>query len=105
MSSNIESLLGIDISELEWRDLSLCHNTMATELFFDDYESDEQVAKLVDDVCLSCPVMKQCLQRGTDNGEWGCWGGIYLVNGRPDANKNAHKTPEMWSRIKERISS
>jgi len=76
---------------------------MDTNLFYDDYESDEQVAKVVDDVCLSCPVMNQCLERGMDNGEWGVWGGIYLVSGRPDMNRNAHKNQDIWEQIRERL--
>lgn len=95
-------VLGIDLEELEWQDLALCEG-METNLFYDDYESDEQVANMVDQACLSCPVLAQCLQRGIDNSEWGVWGGIYLVSGKPDTNRNAHKTPDIWQQIKERI--
>lgn len=101
--SDALSVLGIDVEELEWQDLALCDG-METNLFYDDYESDEQVAQMVDQACLSCPVMKQCLQRGMDNNEWGVWGGIYLVSGRPDDNRNSHKTPDIWKAIKEKIS-
>ena len=101
-TSDALSELGIDLEDLEWQDLALCDG-MVTNLFYDDYESDEQVAKVVDEACLSCPVMAQCLQRGVENSEWGVWGGIYLVSGKPDANKNSHKTPEVWQTIKEKI--
>lgn len=94
--------LGIDLETLEWQDLSLC-NGMDTNLFFDDYEADEQVARMIDDACLSCPVFAQCLERGMENGEWGVWGAIYLDKGKPDTNRNAHKTPEIWAAIKERL--
>lgn len=104
MSADLRILLGLDPEELEWKDLALC-SQMDTNLFYDDYESSEQVARMVDDICLSCPVMKQCLQRGTDNGEWGVWGGIYLVSGRPDSSKNTHKTTETWQEIKERLGA
>jgi hypothetical protein len=77
---------------------------METNLFYDEYEADEQVALMIDDACLSCPVMAQCLDRGTTNGEWGVWGGIFLVSGKPDMNKNAHKTQDIWDTIRERIS-
>lgn len=100
--SDALSVLGIDLEALEWQDLALCDG-METNLFYDDYESDEQVANMVDQACLSCPVLAQCLQRGVDNGEWGVWGGIYLVGGKPDMNRNAHKTPDIWQHIKERI--
>jgi hypothetical protein len=103
MYESIRELLGLDPEELTWQDLSLCAG-MDTNMFYDDYESDENVARIVDDVCLSCPVLAQCLERGTTNGEYGTWGGIFLVAGRPDDNKNAHKTQDTWDAIKEKIS-
>jgi hypothetical protein len=77
---------------------------LETNLFYDHYESDEQVAFNTDQTCLSCPILKQCLQRGMENGEWGVWGAIYLTGGKPDDNKNSHKTEEVWNAIRERIS-
>lgn len=100
---NAESILGIDLEELEWQDLALCDG-MPTNMFYDDYETDEQVAKMVDAACLSCPVMAQCLERGIENSEWGVWGSIYLTSGKRDENRNSHKTPEIWSEIRSRIS-
>lgn len=76
---------------------------MDTNLFYDDYESDENVSRMIDEACLSCPVLAQCLQRGVDNSEWGVWGGTYLTSGKVDKNRNSHKTKETWARIKERI--
>lgn len=97
------TILGIDLDDLEWQDLSLCPG-MDTNLFYDGYESDENVAKMVDELCLSCPVMKQCLERGIENNEWGVWGGIYLTSGKQDINRNSHKTPDVWEQIREKIS-
>lgn len=96
--------LGIDLDELELFDLALCNNAPTNE-HYDDYESDPNVAKLTDARCLSCPIMVQCLQRGMDNSEWGTWGGIYLTSGKPDKNRNAHKTPEVWEEIRKRIGA
>lgn len=100
--SDVLSELGLDLDELEWQDLALCEG-MPTNMFYDDYESDVQVAKVVDEACLSCPVMAQCLGRGVENGEWGVWGGVYLVSGKQDKNRNAHKTADIWEAIRERI--
>lgn len=100
--SDVLSELGLDLDELEWQDLALCEG-MPTNMFYDDYESDVQVAKIVDEACLSCPVMAQCLERGVENGEWGVWGGVYLVSGKQDKNRNAHKTADIWEAIRERI--
>lgn len=94
--------LGLDEETLEWQQLALCQG-METDLFYDSYESDEQAAHVVDDVCLSCPVMSQCLQWGIENDEWGSWGGVYLTSGKMDTNRNRHKSPETWEKIRERI--
>lgn len=101
---SVLDVLGLDADELEWQDLSLCAN-MDTNLFYDQYESSSSTAKMVDDICLSCPVMKQCLEKATDDGEWGVWGGIYLTSGKADKNRNSHKTEKVWLQIKERIAS
>lgn len=94
--------LGIDLEELELFDLALCKNAPTNE-HYDDYESDPQVAMLTDARCLSCPIMVQCLERGMDSGEWGVWGAIYLTSGKPDKNRNAHKTEAVWDEIRKRI--
>lgn len=85
-----------------WRDLALCAGGNTND-HYDDYEADENVARMTDAKCLSCPVMAQCLQRGVENNEWGCWGGVYLVSGKPDKNRNAHKTKAVWDEIRDKI--
>lgn len=97
--------LGIDPEDdsLTWERLALCAG-MPTNWFFDEYESDETVAKQVDEACLSCPVMAICANVGRENKEHGVWGGVYFNgSGKPDKNKNIHKTNEVWDRIRERI--
>lgn len=95
--------LGIDPEDFTWHDLALCDG-MDPELFFTKYESDEEVAKQVDQTCLHCPVMKQCSLAG-QKGEHGQWGGIFWNgSGKPDKNRNSHKTPEIWNEIGERLS-
>lgn len=102
--SDVLSVIGLDLEDLEWQDLALCAGE-DTNLFYDDYESDVQVANLVDQMCLSCPVQAQCLQRGVEQGEWGVWGGIYLTSGKKDDNRNSHKSPDIWQQIREKISA
>jgi hypothetical protein len=102
MSDALSELLGIDLDELEWQDLALCDG-MDINLFYDDYEADDNVASMIDEACLSCPVMAQCLQEGLNNNEWGVWGGYYLTSGKVDKNRNSHKTKEVVQRIKEKI--
>lgn len=102
--SEVESVLGIDLDELEWQDLAVCKG-VKTNKFYDDYESDEQTALTIDQMCLSCPVMSACLSSGMDNNEWGVWGGIFLTSGKMDDNKNSHKTEEVWDEVRERIAA
>lgn len=95
--------LGIDPEDFTWHDLALCDG-MDPELFHSKYEADEEIAKQVDQACLSCPVMKECGLQGS-KGEHGVWGGIYWDGtGKPDTNRNSHKTPEIWEEIRKRLS-
>lgn len=102
MSSILEQR-GISPEEVEWEDLALCRG-LPTSFFFETYEQDKISAKYVDDMCLSCPVMKQCAMAAKDNNGFGVWGGIYWNSGSFDKYRNAHKTPETMARLKERLS-
>lgn len=103
--SNQPSLLeelGLDEQTLSWWQLSFCKG-MDLNWFYEEYEADDELAKAMDEVCLSCPVLKDCLMNGTDKKDFGLRGGIFLNNGKPDKNANRHKTEEVWARIKERL--
>jgi hypothetical protein len=98
MSSLLESL-GVDAEEFEWYHLALCQK-MPTEFFYDRYESNQETAKAVDSVCNSCPVQRDCFFAGSKDGNYGVWGGVYWNgSGKPDKNKNAHKTQDIWDEI------
>jgi hypothetical protein len=99
--SSILNDLGIDKEEFDWFDLAICRG-MDTNLFFDKYETDINIAKNVDEACMSCPVAKICYETGLENDEYGVWGGVYLSSGSIDNSKNTHKTPEMWKKIKKK---
>lgn len=101
--SSVYAVLGLDPEEITWQDLALCSD-MKTELFYDEYEADKQLAMTIDECCLSCPVMAQCLSFGMDNSEWGVWGGVFLVSGTPDKNRNSHKTEAVWNQIGEAMA-
>lgn len=94
--------LGLEESRLSWDDLASCKG-MDSSLFFKQYEDDPQIAKAMDEVCLNCPVMANCFFEEANLKGWGLRGGIYLDQGKPDKMRNAHKTPEVWARIKERL--
>lgn len=100
--------LGLDPDDFEWRDLSLCRNIKITgpenDTFFDQYESDTEAAKAADEMCLHCPVISECFFAGSE-GQYGVWGGVYWNgSGKPDKNKNSHKTDEVWDEIRARVS-
>lgn len=96
-------VLDADPDEIEWQDYALCAG-MPINIFYEDYESDPAFAKTVDEICMACPVQRECLLAGAGNNEHGVWGGIYLSSGTPDPQRNAHKTPKIWKEIKERTS-
>jgi len=97
--SNILNSLGVETDELDWFHLAACSG-MDTNLFFDKYESDINIAKNIDQACLSCPVRKICYEAGVENNEHGVWGGIYLSAGSIDKTRNLHKTKEIWKLLK-----
>lgn len=106
------SELGLDPNDFDWTDLALCQGMVpiVTESgdiidnFFDTYESNPEVAKAVDECCLACPVRLDCLAQG-QSGEYGLWGGIYWNgSGKPDQNRNKHKTPEVWEAIRKGLT-
>lgn len=99
--SNILNNLGIDQDNFEWYHLALCDG-LDTNLFFDKYETDVNIAKSVDDMCLSCPVTNMCFQAGIDKKEDGVWGGVYLSTGEIDKTRNIHKTEDLWKRLKKK---
>jgi len=93
------SHLGIDEVDIKWYHLAACTN-MSINWFYDDYESDKELAKQIDQVCLHCPVIKQCHKEGVANKEFGVRGGIFMDLGRIDKQNNSHKDPEIWSQLK-----
>lgn len=97
--SNIIEELGLDPDNLKWYQLAACAGA-DINLFYDNYESDRYIAEQIDEMCLHCPVVKQCYNEGVSNKERGVWGGVYLDLGRVDKENNIHKTPDVWKRLK-----
>lgn len=99
--SSILNDLGVDEEDFDWYHLAVCRG-MDTNLFYDKYEADINIARSIDEACLTCPVSKMCYESGTDNTEYGVWGGVYLNAGSIDKARNVHKTPEVWKRIRKK---
>jgi hypothetical protein len=91
--------IGIDEQDLKWYHLAAC-NQMPINWFYDDYETDKELAKQVDQICMHCPVIKQCHAEGVADKERGVRGGVYMYLGRPDKQHNEHKDPETWKKLK-----
>ena len=91
--------IGLDEQDVKWYHLSACKN-MPINWFYDNYESDKELAKQVDQICLHCPVIKQCHIEGVEGKEKGVWGGIFMDLGRPDKQNNLHKEPEIVKQLK-----
>jgi Transcription factor WhiB len=94
--------LGVDERFYTWGDLSACRN-MDWEFFFETYEEDPYTAMAVDELCLSCPVARFCLEMGADTKSDGVWGGVYLTRGEVDQKYNVHKTDRVWSEWREQV--
>jgi hypothetical protein len=99
--SNILNDLGIDQDDLEWFQLGICKG-MDTNLFYEKYEADINIAKNIDEMCLSCPVIEMCYKNGVKQNEYGVWGGIYLNSGQIDKTRNMHKTQEVWKKLRKK---
>lgn len=106
--SDLLDAMGIDPESAEWQELALCRGMTFKKVeedpFFDGYATDEDIAIQTDEMCLTCPVTKQCGMHGIKERLHGVWGGVWLTNGKMDKNKNAHKTDEVWARLRERLS-
>ena len=82
----------------EWVVKANCRAT-DKDYFFEKYEEDQAVAIVVDNICLTCPVIIDCFNHGTTNAEWGVWGGVYLESGEISREFNRHKTKEQWGEV------
>lgn len=94
--------MSADKENVQWKDYALCQH-FPPDMWFEEYVADVRTAKVVDEICASCPVRKLCLQAGVEGGEYGVWGGLFLINGRPDPQKNEHKTPEQTKALRDGI--
>lgn len=86
------------VYNIKWAKGSKCIG-LPTDLFFDTYELSSKTAGHVDQLCMSCPLQRECLSVGVARKEWGVWGGIYLEDGEISEEFNMHKTQEHWKEL------
>jgi len=87
----------------KWKDDASCLD-YDTNIFFDKYEEEELLRPAVDDLCMSCPVMKSCFAVGISQQEWGVWGGIYLEGGEISKEFNNHKNKAIWGSVWQQLT-
>lgn len=80
----------------DWKKSASCRN-YETNLFFDEYENNQNLRPAIEKICSGCPVAKQCFAVGVSQKEWGVWGGIYLENGKINRDLNKHRTKADWA--------
>lgn len=86
------------MSKKDWKTRALCLN-MDTNIFFDKYEENEDLRTAVDELCIKCPVQRECLAHAVTRQEWGVWGGVFFEKGKISKEFNNHKTHSSWSKI------
>lgn len=104
----------LEVPQDEWTEVVTEGKTQPTDdervrrsiwyYFFEGYESEPELAKLVDGICKDCPVIKECFEFGTTTGQSGVFGGVYLNRGNIDHIRNAHKTEDDWAELTEKIN-
>lgn len=82
----------------KWAELGKCHG-IDTNLFFDKYEEDPEIAGTVDRLCTSCFMQPKCLATAVSTKAWGVWGGVYFEDGKVSRQFNKHKTNDDWFAI------
>lgn len=80
----------------DWKSQGKCLG-YDTNIFFDKYEEDLPLRSAIDELCISCPVMKECFSVGVSQKEWGIWGGVYLELGEISKEFNNHKDKQAWA--------
>jgi hypothetical protein len=99
---NLLEAFGRDEDEVKWQDFGSCVG-LDPQLFDETYKDNPALRPVVDEICLTCPVMKECYEAGTKNGESFVWGGTYLENGKPVPDLNDHKTDAVNNQMDKRL--
>lgn len=82
----------------KWKDDAACLG-MDTNIFFEKYEEQKDLAASVDRLCQRCSVNSRCFAVGVSGKEWGVHGGIYLKDGMIDKEHNSHKEKNDWFEV------
>ena len=100
--NDILNELGVDEDDLNWQDLAYC-KTIDPKYFDRYYQDSPHLRPVVDDMCMSCPVLKECGIAAVTNRESYVWAATFFDNGVPVPEMNDHKTEDFKRRLRERI--
>lgn len=101
--------LGINLETASWQDLATCKDidrnliTADNDIFYDSYEKNPQQAIQTDEICLNCPVTKECFFFGQDHELTGTFGGFYMEKGTAKPERNRHKTDKIAQELARKI--
>ncbi len=99
---NILEQLGLQEDRLAWQDLAACRRD--DPKYFDKYYQDNPVVRpMVDEICINCPVIKECFTSAARNKESFLWAATWLDNGQPVSEMSDHQTKEFKQRLRERL--
>lgn len=87
-----------------WKEEASCKD-MELDIFFEAYEENEELRPTIENICFSCPVLRQCFAVGISQKEWGVWGGVYLENGKVSREFGRHKSKKDWARTWQNITT
>lgn len=79
---NIAEEFNLDRERFVWQDLSMCDGIEPLAIFFEESESNPNVANAVKSICDYCPVKEMCRQDAIDTKAHGIRGGDMFVGGK-----------------------
>jgi hypothetical protein len=100
---NILEDFGIDEEDVNWTDFAACVG-YDPEYFSKYYEDRPELRPMVDGICITCPVFKECITTAITRKESFVWGATYFDNGSPVPEKMEHQTPEFKQKMVNRIN-
>lgn len=87
--------------DMSWTDEANCIGEFN---IFDNYEKGGVYAQRADDMCINCPVIKECFNHGI-RGAHGQWGGVFWNgSGSPDLKANEHKSQAYIDEVERKVS-
>lgn len=88
----------------DWKQEGACYGD-PLEWYFEAYETNQEIAKQSDDKCFGCDMRRRCLEEAIKQDATGLWGGVYLVLGKYNKQKNKHKSDYIAKKLVEEVET